>query len=121
MREEGDHLRLSYTLESTHPNVLSPVSLSLLHIHISKFPSQLPSLPHVFPMNLVGEYLSVGLESTRSSGNRAQRQYYMVVKNLNFGPDYLDLNSSTLTYQHCNFGQATYIPCVSASSLVLWR
>lgn len=75
---------------------LSPVSLSLLHIHIPKFPSWLPSLPHVFPMNLVGEYLSVGLESTRSSDKRAQSQYYMAVKNLNFGPDYPDLNCTSI-------------------------
>ena len=45
-------------------------------------------------MNFIAEYVSVGLALTGSS-NRAQRQYYMGVKSLDFGPDCLDLKSST--------------------------
>lgn len=46
-------------------------------------------------MNFTAECVSVGLAHARPSDNRAQRQRYMVARSLDFGPDCLDLNSST--------------------------
>ena len=63
--DDGDHLGLSGTLESVHSNDSSLLLvLRLLHlafclaIHIPKAPSWLSSLPHVFAMNFIDEYVS---------------------------------------------------------------